>query len=117
MRHMQVRSSPRCFHMRLPMAASSAQPFGSLCATGTARRHEQHLERAQAAGRAPLGTAAARRRIQAEVAKENVILRRHIRNAQPRLASPSAIALLKGGGTNQGGAKTQQEDEEEDEEG
>jgi len=64
----------------------------------TARRQDQHLERALTAGRAKLGTTTARRRIQDEIAAENVVLRRHIRAVQPRLASPSAIALLKGSG-------------------
>ena len=80
---------------------------------GTARQLEKHRENAQTAGRAALGTAAARRRIQAEIERENAVLRRFIRTAKPRLASPSEIALLTGGAgkSKKGGDSGQDEDE------
>ena len=84
---------------------------------GTARKLEKHRELAQSAGRAALGTAAARRRIQADIDKENVVLRRHIRTAKPKLASPSEIALLTGGRKallTSGGAGQDQDEVEED---
>ena len=83
---------------------------------GTARKLEKHRELAQSAGRAALGTAAARRRIQADIDKENVVLRRHIRTAKPKLASPSEIALLTGGrkAKASGGAGQDQDEVEED---
>lgn len=80
----------------------------------TVRRREKHAEHAQTAGRAVLGTEAARRRIQAEVARENKVLNRYIRTAKPRLASPSAIALLTGGkGKGGGGAPAADGDDDE----
>ena len=81
---------------------------------GTSRKLVKHRELAQSAGRAALGTAAARRRIQANIEKENVVLRRHIRTAKPKLASPSEIALIAGGrkATTSGGGLDQDEVEE-----
>ena len=69
----------------------------------TARKNQLHLEHALTSGRATLSGTSARRKVQNEIIRENVILQRHIRNAKPKLASPSDIALLKGGGaTNPG---------------
>jgi hypothetical protein len=85
---------------------------------GTSRKLAKHRELAQSAGRAALGTAAARRRIQANIEKENVVLRRHIRTAKPKLASPSEIALIAGGrkakAQASGGAGQDQDQVEED---
>ena len=83
---------------------------------GTSRKLAKHRELAQSAGRAALGTAAARRRIQANIEKENVVLRRHIRTAKPKLASPSEIALIAGGrkAKASGGAGQDQDEVEED---
>ena len=81
---------------------------------GTARILQKHREYAQVAGRATLGTQSDRRKVQAEIARDNIVLQHHIRHAKPRLASPSTIALLKGGGkaAKIGGAVEDQDDDE-----
>ena len=65
-------------------------------AEGSARRRQQQQAHALESGRAVLGTGAARRSCQKQVAQENQALMRRLRNMQPRLASPAEIALLTG---------------------
>ena len=76
---------------------SHAHRMGAIV-DGTQRKKEKQLDHALEAGRADHGSTgtAARHRVQAEVAHENNLFQRRIREAQPKFASPSAIAFLHG---------------------
>jgi hypothetical protein len=75
----------------------------SAIASGRERRKQQQRTDILEAGRAPIGTTKLRHRVQAHAAAEAAQFQQRLASTQPRFATPSAIAVLRGEGA--GGAK------------
>ena len=109
------KSAPRTANPAVALEAAFEQTHHAVkiadINAGLARQRARQLDHALTAGRASLGTKTARQRLQAEVAQEDRQHRRRLKNMQPRLASPSAIALLTGKPTGPAKAATIEDDD------
>lgn len=85
---------------------------------GVEHRRREHAEHAQAAGRARITSAPARRRTQHELKQSNDVYLHRLRTTSARFASPAEIALLTGkqlpGAATGGGAGADDEGEDDE---